>query len=405
MTRTLIYGIIALIVVIVAALIAFVATDQGDDVRDTQTQPGFFEALFPFNLGGGEEQPLFEGENGGTGEPEAQPAPTLRQVSVDPVSGGFPFERDGHTYIRFINRATGHVYETVATSTQVTRVTNTTVPGIHEVLWVDENTFIVRYLNGDEPETFLARLSPSAEDEQRLDGVFLEPYVRAALDPQKENVLTIFARDNGSSFVLSEPDGSSARTVFTSPLAAWVPLQSETQLFAYTAPLSGFDGYLYQLSGSGLIKIAGAPGLTAIVSPSGQYALVSSGDGSTVNLFLVAVETGEVYESPVNTLAEKCTFDSEDETRVYCGVPDSLAGTAAYPNDWLLGRVSFSDTLWHIFFTTERAMLVSDLADAAAAIDVRGLTLNPAGTHLIFTNKNDLSLWSLQIRDPETEEN
>jgi hypothetical protein len=406
MTKTLIYGIIALVIVIVASLIAFTFNNGTQNGSEESTQGGFFDSLFPFDFNN-DDTPLIEGSGDDPQNTTELAAPTLRKVSEDPVSGGFLFEHEGETRVRFIDRATGHLYETVATSTLVDRITNTTVPGIQEMLWVDENTFIVRYLNGDTPETFLARLVEDAEEEQRLNGIFLDSYTRAALDPQKDTLFGVYSEGNGSSLVVSDLDGTNAREVLASPLSSWVPLQSEAGLFVYSAPLSGVNGYLYQINGGALIKVAGGIlGMTAQISPSGQYALVSGARGGEVSLALINIETGQIYESPLNTLSDKCVFDRQNETQVYCGIPEELDSLtqAALPNDWLLGRVGFTDAMWRISFERESATFVSALDDTSEAIDVVNLSMNEENTHLLFTNKNDLSLWSLQIREPIIEE-
>lgn len=400
MTKTLIYSIIALIIVIIAGVVTFFltapsrSTDQGGN-----SGGGLFGSLFPFGNGGqngNTETPLFNGDEPGSG---VLSVPKLRQVSVTPVSGAYAYAQGGTPMIRFIDRATGHLYETEAESTTVRRVTNTTVPGIQEVLWANANEFLIRYLDGDSIETFFATLDEKAASEQALNGRFIDSFNRGTLDAAGKNLFSVVENGGGSSLALSDPDGSNAKIVFTSLISSWVPLQSENKLFVYTAPASGVAGFLYQVSGNTLSKVTGdVPGLLAKVSASGRYALISGGGQNSVSAFVFDIQTGETLPLPVDTLADKCAFASETPLELYCGVPQSLPD-GAYPNDWLIGSVSLNDSIWSIEPEVGVATFITAGNDVPVSFDVWQPKLSPGGDHFIFINKKDLSLWSLRIKE------
>ena len=400
MTKTFIYGIIALLIVIIGGFFAFFFTWPGNgNTNDSGTTGGFFSSLFPFSSNqNASEQPLFTGDNSASTTETA--APRLREVSINPVSGGFLFERDGSDFIRFIDRATGHLYETEAAKTSVSRITNTTVPGIQEALWVDENHFIVRYLDGDTIQTFYASLDPETEGEQSLNGHFISSFLRGTLDPVKENLFAVFTGENGSNLVVSDVDGGNSRTVYSSPLTSWIPLQSDKGLFVYTAPSSGFEGFLYQVVGGTLTKIYGnVPGFTAKISSNGRYALAGSGNTNEAGISLIDINSGNIYPGLVDTLPAKCLFVPNEPTTAYCGVPNTLPD-GVYPNDWLSGRVSTSDSIWKIDFIEGTASFVINPEDEVGqSIDVFNPSISPDGKYLLFMNKDDLSLWSLRLED------
>jgi len=402
MKKILIYGIIAFVLVAIAAVAAFLLTSPSDSQDGQQNPVGtLFGSLFPFGSGGGSaaEQPLLEGED--AGDNLSVGAPRLRKVSESPVSGGFLFTREGVPMIRFVDRSSGHVYETEADSITVTRITNTTIPGIQEVMWVDENHFMIRYLEGEKINTFFASLDEKTEGEQSLSGFFIDSFTRGALDSERKNLFSVFTNQTGASLVLSDPDGESSRAILNTPLRSLVPLQSDDGLFVYTAPASGVNGFVYQVVGGSLVKIVGdVAGLTAKISADSSRVLVSGGGENVIGLALAGVKEGTLTDAPVDTLSAKCVFTPSASTLVLCGVPRDVPD-GEYPNDWLLGRVSFSDSLWRINFESESATLVEDLAETAGeAIDVWQPSMSPDESYLLFMNKKDLSLWSYRL--PET---
>lgn len=400
MTRTLIYGIIALIIVIVLAGIAFFFTDPNRNGFDQENigNGGFFGQLFPFGPGGDEGgTPLFEGT--GSEDGVAPLVPRLRQVSVNPVAGGYLFERDDVTMIRFIDRASGNVYETEAENTTVKRITNTTVPGIQEVLWANENEFIIRYLNGEAIETFFVALDSDVAGEQSLDGNFIQSFDRGSIDKNGETLFAVFENENGSDLVISNSNGKDARVVLSSPIRSWVPLQSNNSLFVQTAPASGINGSLYQIINSTLIKIIDdIPGLVTTVSPGGQYVLANSGEVSNIILAIIDTEDGSLLTSPIDTVVEKCAFDSESPLAIYCGAPDILP-QAIYPDDWYLGNVSFEDSIWLIKPEEGVAEFIAAGSDVNEVFDVWQPMVSPDGGYFLFINKNDLSLWSIRLSE------
>lgn len=404
MRRTIILFFIALILVAIAAAVAFVLVPGGNGGGAGEERPGLFGSLFPFNFGQGVEEPV--GGSGDGGEiVDMRPVPQLRQITDAPTSGALVYENnEGEAMIRYIDRATGHVYEVPAEGRSAVRISNTTVPGIQQVLFASENEFIIRYLNEDgDVENFYATLVPDTE-EQAIDGSFLDDWDYGVVDPAGETLMALYETSEGSTVTLADVDGSGERTVFTSPITSWVPLQSNAGIYVLSAPSPGVHSFLYRVVSGVLTKIAGdLPGMFATMSPSGRYALVSAYDREAA-LYLFDTETNERYESPLSTLAEKCAFVSETPVQVMCGVPQEFP-RGAYPNDWLLGKVQLSDDIWLIEPVEGVATLVAlPPEDVDANLDVLRPTVGADGGYFAFLNKNDLSLWSLRIREAATEE-
>src|SRR3989338_6779767 len=94
------------------------------------------------------------GAGGGAGSsPEIFAEPRLRLLSSSPVAGAISVIKGSAQTVRFVDRASGNVFE-VSLSDSVavpTRLTNATIPKVYEALWQKggERT-LLRYLKDDE---------------------------------------------------------------------------------------------------------------------------------------------------------------------------------------------------------------------------------------------------------------
>ena len=402
MRRTLILGAVALVVLLAAGFFLFFQ-NSGEPSGDTSSGQGggFFASLFPFNFGGGGGAAVDSG-NGETPIVDERPIPRLRQVSAEPVGGGFLFTSDrASTTIRYVERATGHIYETAADSLTARRISNTTIPGVFETFWEDENNLIIRYLTENlDIETFAITLAEAAEEEQTVNGIFVPSWDRAALDPERETLFTVTRAQAGSSASLFRADGSNPRTVLASPISSWVPLQSRNDLFLQTAPAPEVPGYLFRVSNQNLVRALGpADGLMAVVSPSGRYILSSANTERGIELSVFDTSSNEAQTLPLATLAPKCAFVSETPVRIFCGVPSEFPG-GEYPTDWLLGRVAVSDDLWLISLPDGAAtFLAAPSEDYDVSLDIENVIVDEEGSYVGFTNKNDLTFWVFRTTD------
>jgi len=91
-----------------------------------------------------------------------QGLPKLRKISENPISGFINFETNGENFVRFVDRATGHIWEASTEFKGAQRLTNTTVAQTQESIWASKNAVFLRYLREDEEtiETVLLRILP-----------------------------------------------------------------------------------------------------------------------------------------------------------------------------------------------------------------------------------------------------
>lgn len=388
MNKNLTVALIFLVIISVAGvlMLSFFGT-SGTQKNDEGG--GVFSSLFPFltnpitgtNI---DDAPSIE---------ESGPVPRLRLVTNVPVAGG-TFSETGH--IRYVERETGHIYQTPVDSQTSVRISNTTIPGIQEVIWVNDNRIILRYLDGETIESFSGFLASSTPD-QTLSGTFL-PEARYMLHASKDNILLLSKTSAGSRLDVANADGNAPRTLFSSPISSWVPAVSGSEIFLTSAPTYLANGDLFTLTGTAFQRIfGGLPGLMTLPDTDGRYIAFSTSAEDRGAFGVYDRETKEIIPLPAETFAAKCAWIPTEAPALFCGVPLMLTGAAAL-DDWLIGSVSFEDRAWLLYPESRTAEIILSLTDAARApIDVINPIASADGRHVLFINKNDSSLWSLTL--------
>ncbi|MFA6502845.1 MAG: hypothetical protein WCT45_01135 [Candidatus Paceibacterota bacterium] len=328
----------------------------------------------------------------------------LVQISAGPVALGAAVvdakAKDAsttpETSINFIERVSGNVFTYLVRAKTLTRVNNKTIPGIQSASWLPNGSLaFVRYLSGNNFST----INTYALAATSTNGFFLSQNL-AGIDVSATGILTTTSGVNGSVISLVRTDGTRPTTVFTTPLASLrASFAGKNQYLAFTKPSASLSGDAFLVDGAGHFSRISGPhnGLVALASPSGKLLLVSYVAGGAMHLELVETTTGNVVPLPIATIADKCVW-AADDSNIYCGVPVTVDPSSAYPDDWYQGVVHFSDRIWKIHVVGRYAQLVLDFSQADKGdLDAESLAVNPAQTVLVFTNKNDGSLWSFSL--------
>lgn len=378
---------LGIIVLILGGVWLFQLFSSQSSTTTGTEEEGVFSSLFPF----GRSDTTSSSDTPDTTQNLGGPLQRLRQVSDAPVGGAtFVTSIAGAPALRYAERETGHIYEMPLDSLTSVRLTNTTITGVHDAYWLTASTTIYRLSSGDSLENFSGTITATSTDSP-LSGAFLSPYTRVAVaDGTTLGVL----EENGSTLETVGNDGT-RKTVLISPLTSWVPHTANSKLYVASAPSGRTLGALYEITNGALTKVVGnLPGLQAQFGPSGV--LVSTGGVNTVQLFVV--QDGLLFTLPRATLAEKCAWV---DTRVLCAIPETLPG-GLYPDDWLLGRVRTEDRLWFIDTLTNVATEVVNPADEnVPAMDILKVTVSEDGQYASFVNKNDQTLWLVNLRAQE----
>ena len=409
MSKKVLITLILVIVVIPPVLIGGYFFFKNSDVSVGET----ISNVLPF--GSGANLPLAPEdtenlpEEGSESIPDEFGAPKekLFRLSQEPVAGAVILSgKASTTMVRYVDRATGHIYDVNLETLEKTKISNQTLPKVYEA-----------YFRGDGKALLLRRLRDDSDVVENLSITLTAPnnFSTSSIETGSlysatstllrgdigsvstaNNNLFYTLRDN-SSVVSSAFSGAGAQTLLSSPFTDWNLVAYGNSVLLYTKASASASGFAYTLGASGLTKILGPlNALIALPNASGNKILYSHVLGNETRLFVKNISTGVTAEISVPTLAEKCVW-SKNTSLVYCGSPSSDIGVNE-PDNWYKGISAFSDRVWS--FDTESGfakILVEPSLTLGLGVDVLEPKLSPNEDYLIFTNKADLSLWALKL--------
>jgi len=296
--------------------------------------------------------------------------------------------------VRFVERANGHVYDKFVDKNAIGKISNSTIPGVYEAIFGNNNQSIIyRYINsdGETIDSFIATLGGA-------QGQFLPDNIGdISLSQEGNQFFYSFNLVNNISGLISSFDQSSPKKqIFNSPYTEWLSQWINKQTILLTTKASyKYDGSVYALniSNGGITKVFGnIPGLTTLANKNGSKIIFSraTNNGPELGIYDVVNKTSESLF--IYTMPEKCVW-ANDNISIICGVPQSINGVE-YPDAWYKGLVSFNDKIVQI--NTNNKINVN-LYSGGESLDLIKLKLNNYGNILIFINKKDSTLWSLDI--------
>lgn len=420
--------ILLIILLIIALGVTFWIFSVPGPARPTSPEEdGFFSNLNPFGSSKNvspkttppEETPTEEGTPAETGTSR------LVKVSSMPVAGYAVFQKErlrqseqGESLLktktefapalRYVDRATGNIYQTFTDNIKEEKLTNTTIPKVREAFFgLNGETVIMRYLKSDDRtiKTFLANLPKEKLGEggtfvSEIRGIFLPDNITdLSLSPDTTKTFYLLnANDVSSGIILNIKDNKKTQ-VFDSPFTEWRPSWSSEKAFILaTKPSALAEGYAYsgEAGKKTLKKLLGKiNGLTILPSGDGKTVLLSD---SNLSLNIYDIKTGEAEPVGIRTQAEKCVW-AKDGITLYCAAPKN-AEAALYPDAWYQGEISFNDQIWKINAQTKKMEVVLDppLLENGAETDAIKLALDKNENLLFFVNKKDSFLWEFQLR-------
>lgn len=352
------------------------------------------DVIFPGDLPSSSILDQMIGEDG-------SPKTSLFPVSESPVSGAVAFSKNGSTTVRYVDRATGHIYDADLSTLEKVKIVNNTIPKVYEAYFrSDASQVLLRYLEDDSDAVENLSLTLTAPRGTSTNALYVVSAVALRGDITDVTVgasSTLFyvLRDN-SSISTSSFTGTNIRNLFTSIFRDWKLSSAGNRLIAATRPQSNLSGYAYNVNtGNGsLSKLLGPlNGLTVKAGAEGN--LIYSYNESGTNRLFARIGSSDLEIFPT-TLADKCVW-MRSGGRVICGIPVSGIEQGE-PERWYKGQSHYTDRIWMIEAETGVTNIVSDPKDEfGLSIDAFNLSLSSDENYLIFQNKNDLTLWALRL--------
>lgn len=331
--------------------------------------------------------------------------PTLFKVSSDPVAGAMVILQNKQEFIRYVDRATGHIFDVDPFTLSKVQITNNTLPKIYQTVWKSGGSQVIfRSLPNDGDTitntslTLTAPKSTSTGTTYDVSTTQLQGNV-SALETNGKQIAYVLT-DTGS-VGISGFAGEKPQTVFSSAFNEWQLAWSAANLELTTNASASTDGFSYTLnttSGS-LMKVLGPlRALTTLMSPLGGQILYSNLDENGTTVFgVLNTKTGISSAILPATFPEKCVWSLKNKNIVFCAAPSTTID-ANEPDSWYQGSVHFSDQIWQFDTAGGNTNLLAEpKRNFGIDIDLINPTLSPNEDYLIFMNKTDLSLWALKL--------
>jgi hypothetical protein len=317
--------------------------------------------------------------------------PLLIQISAEPVAG---FGLLKPNKARYVERATGHVFETDLASGETRLVSNTTIPKIFEAKFsLDGSKALLKYLEEEKTRAVSAEFKADSTKGVLLPGPVLDwgyypnssdifYYLKTKDDPETFSVIKANYKNQNQREIYSSP--------FPDFNVSWPRpnFLSLTTKPSWIAP--GFS-YVYNPETQGFLKIlSDISGLETKWNKEGEKLLYSD---AGFRLFFYEYKTGKAAALNFNTLAAKCAFSQTNKELIFCAKPKEIPA-GLYPDEWHQGVKSFSDEIWRLNIKTgEKELLYNE-----GEFDVREMEAGSNDEFLYFQDKNTGLFYALRLK-------
>jgi hypothetical protein len=297
--------------------------------------------------------------------------------------------------LRYVERATGHVYQMYLDTKVEGKISNSTIPAVYETIFDETASSIIYRYFSQESKTitsFLAVLGGKSSSFLSAD------ILQVSLSPDKTSFFSLIKSGEGVIGVTRSFGLAKTTQVFTSPFTEWLPQWAkEKNIFLTTKPSYLAEGSIFSLdiTNGTLTKIFGeVKGLTTLANKDGTVLLfgASLDIGPKLNIFNIKGHTS--FDLGAYGLPEKCVW-AGDNINIYCAVPNTVMGTQ-FPDAWYQGLVSFDDYFVKIDTVSKEIFTLANSIEETP-VDGTNLFLDKTENNLFFINKKDGTLWSLDI--------
>lgn len=336
--------------------------------------------------------------------------PRFWQVSPVPGAGLVSFtvaaSNTPTTVLRFVERPSGNVFEVPVTGGSPRRLTNTLVPRVYEVSWIDSDSLVLRHADEDGITilTLVADIksASSSEDVGELAGSYLDEGIHTITSHptgKEPSLFYLAVNEQGSFGIRANGDGTEPKRLWSSPLRGWrLSWLADDAVVLWQSAAQGLAGSAYTLSlkdGSLSLLIGNQSGLTVVTHPTENAFVYSTSVRGKTSLF--ARVGGVETELPVVTFAEKCVWGSGTDLLLYCAVPNSFPAVDL-PDAWYRGETSFNDR-WYVVNVAGGSAeeLLTREETGGALVDVVDPVLDVDGERIFFTDSKTGTLWVVRI--------
>lgn len=416
---TFIILIFLLVILIVGFIIIFGKIGPQSDGGEGESGGNFLTNLLPFGDGGGSDNDVrpnvVDGnQNGGGGfQNITNSGQSLQQLTKVAIAGYTATTTENGLTVRYMERSTGNIFDINMNSLNVGRITNKTLPGVHELVWNDNSdAFVARYVDeNDVIKTYQAKITQNSTSSpvevKSIDGFFLEDGITfLTTDPTNSKFVYLSPNKLGAYGTISSFEAEGSEIIFESDFGEWIlNWNNNDSMLATTKASYAAKGFAYEvdIDTGKFTKIFGDDySFMTLPNDTNDRILYSKTDSKSVAP-LSLFENGKTTSLILPTLTEKCTWNTKRHSIVYCGIPLKLQD-AEYPDMWYQGVITFVDSIVEIDTENISINLLSTPGETfGETIDAIDLHVDEEGKYLFFTNKKDSTLWRLELEQPVEE--
>ncbi len=412
--RNLILTIILIFIILIVSFFYFYFFNNSNN-QNINKEP---TEEFPFGTTQNEETNINNGVNGGSilnnlfgsstlTETENNNLIKIRQIYKKPISGLTFIEKK----LRFIDRASGNIYDyqTENPTIDPIRVTNTTIPKIQESVFFNRGqNVILRYIDDLKSITsFIGKISTSSDPNiNEINGEFLSKDIKQiVVSPSNNNIFELAEKQNTGVFgyIYSTTTINNKKEIFNSPISLWNISWPKEEIITFTTKPNHKDyGFMFFFNTKtySFDRILGEIiGLTTNTNSTAEEVFYSENKVNSLKLKIYDIKNLENKSLEINTISDKCIWSKFNKKIIYCAVPNIIP-KGNYPDDWYQGKISFNDSFWKINIEEGTTKIIyENKNNSGLELDVINLNISPDDKYISFINKNDLSLWLLDISE------
>lgn len=296
-------------------------------------------------------------------------------------------------HIRYFLKSNGHLMERSLDGTREIAVLDSDIPGLENAIWAPDKKQIIYILNTGEKYYYNLNNQQTILLDQKMQNI--------AWSPDSLQIAYEYAdsKTNIQGIVISKPNTESAKLIYKTNLKNLKINWPEQNKITFSQKASSFaPSALYSINpDSGQIDIIlnNYSGLLVNYIKNNLIYSVSESQGKKLNSFALNAKPNKSQSLGLNTIAEKCTLDSEFLT-AYCAVPENLSSDNILPDDYYKNLITFKDSIYRIDLQTGDKQKIASQSELGN-IDAWNLSLSPDKDKLYFTDKNTGALYLINL--------
>ncbi len=343
------------------------------------------------------------------------------------------------TILQFVDSETGFIYEkdlSAPTSTPI-QVTINSYPNIMRAYFLNDkegykSKVFMQYGEDNKIKTISANIPNNYGSATNLSNILnLQDnikHISTSIDNKiLAYILSINKTKNSKNdiytdwYIIENTIDSYGKRIYTSELPYWkLSISNNGDIYAFNTDTAYEQNSLYKLNINKKTNLnileqiyKDSYGVYASINKNSVIVSMFTGGGLVIykndNFNNTSFDKNNLEKLNFTTLANKCTQNNDSDNLIICSVPKTIKNyDSGLPDAWYQGMTSWKDSLYIVNKDYTNGSLLFDIekdSDIKDIIDAKNLLINKSETHLGFINKNDGSLWTLNISNILNENN